>query len=281
MLFARPSICSGRCSGRSSLASRSRLPATEHEQRCPAKAREGHDAEQTFYTDSVTTSQEASILVVDDDPAVTSVLRRGLAFEGYRVETAASGAEALRLARERPPSLVILDVMMPGIDGLEVCRRLREGDRALPILLLTAKDAPADQIAGLETGADDYVAKPFNFDVLLARVKALLRRGEQSEPATLTYADLRLDTGARVAHRGDRQISLTTTEYELLRLLLSHPRQVITKGQIMERVWGYDFGGSANIVEVYVRSLRVKLEEGGERRLIQTIRGAGYALREE
>jgi two-component system response regulator MprA len=229
----------------------------------------------------VPTGQEASILVVDDDPAVTSVLRRGLAFEGYHVQTAGSGAEALRVARERPPSLVILDVMMPGIDGLEVCRRLREGDRTLPILLLTAKDAPADQIAGLETGADDYVTKPFNFDVLLARVKALLRRGEQSEPATLTYADLRLDTGARVGYRGDRQISLTTTEYELLRLLLSHPRQVITKDQIMERVWGYDFGGSTNIVEVYVRSLRVKLEEGGERRLIQTIRGAGYALREE
>jgi two-component system response regulator MprA len=229
----------------------------------------------------VTTGQEAPILVVDDDPAVTSVLRRGFAFEGYRVETAASGAEALRLARERPPSIVILDVMMPGIDGLEVCRRLREGDRSLPILLLTAKDAPADQIIGFETGADDYVTKPFNFDVLLARVKALLRRGAPGEPATLTYADLRLDTGSRVAHRGDRPINLTTTEYELLRLLLSHPRQVITKDQIMDRVWGYDFGGSANIVEVYVRSLRVKLEEGGERRLIQTIRGAGYALREE
>ena len=229
----------------------------------------------------MTTGQEAPILVVDDDAAVTSVLRRGLAFEGYRVETAASGAEALRLASERPPSLVILDVMMPGIDGLEVCRRLREGDRSLPILLLTAKDAPADQIVGFETGADDYVTKPFNFDVLLARVKALLRRGAQGEPATLTYADLRLDTGPRVAYRGDRPINLTTTEYELLRLLLSHPRQVITKDQIMDRVWGYDFGGSANIVEVYVRSLRVKLEERGERRLIQTIRGAGYALREE
>ncbi|MEO6197369.1 MAG: response regulator transcription factor [Dehalococcoidia bacterium] len=229
----------------------------------------------------MTTDQEAPILVVDDDPAVASVLRRGFAFEGYRVETAASGAEALRLAMERPPSLVILDVMMPGIDGLEVCRRLREGDRSLPILLLTAKDAPTDQIIGFETGADDYVTKPFNFDVLLARVKALLRRGAQDAPATLTYADLRLDTGSRVAYRGNRPINLTTTEYELLRLFLSHPRRVITKDQIMDRVWGYDFGGSANIVEVYVRSLRVKLEEGGERRLIQTIRGAGYALREE
>ena len=218
---------------------------------------------------------------MDDDPAVTSLLRRGFAYEGYRVDTAASGAEALRVARERPPDLVVLDIMMPGMDGLEACRRLRDVNRSLPILLLTAKDAPTDQIVGLATGADDYVTKPFNFDVLLARVMALLRRGGQREPDLLTYADLRLDTGARLASRGDRQINLTTTEYELLRLLLMHPRQVVTKDQILERVWGYDFGGSANIVEVYVRSLRKKLEERGEPRLIQTIRGAGYALREE
>jgi two-component system response regulator MprA len=229
----------------------------------------------------MTTHQEPRILIVDDDPAVTSLLRRGFAYEGYRVDTAASGAEALSVARERPPDLVVLDIMMPGMDGLEVCRRLRDVSRSLPILLLTAKDAPADQIMGLETGADDYVAKPFNFDVLLARVKALLRRGGQQEPGLLTYADLRLDTGARVAYREDRQVNLTTTEYELLRLLMMHPRQVVTKDQIMERVWGYDFGGSTNIVEVYIRSLRKKLEERGEPRLIQTIRGAGYALREE
>ena len=229
----------------------------------------------------MTTDQDSRILVVDDDPAVSSLLRRSFAYEGYRVDTAASGAEALRLAMERPPALVVLDIMMPGMDGLEVCRRLREADSSLPILLLTAKDAPTDQIAGLGTGADDYVTKPFNLDVLLARVKALLRRGTRQEPEILTYADLRLDTGGRVAYRGDRRINLTTTEYELLHLLMVHPRQVVTKDQIIELVWGYDFGGSANIVEVYVRSLRKKLEERAEPRLIQTVRGAGYALREE
>ena len=220
------------------------------------------------------------ILVVDDDPAVTSLLRRGFTYAGHQVDTAGSGPDALQLARERPPALVILDIMMPGMDGLEVCRRLRAADASLPIILLTAKDAPTDQILGLDMGADDYVTKPFGFDVLLARVRALVRRREGQQPHVLVHSDLRLDTGARVAHRGDREISLTTTEYELLRLLMAHPRQVLTKEQIMEQVWGYDFGGNANIVEVYVRSLRRKLEEQGESRLIQTVRGAGYALRE-
>jgi len=229
----------------------------------------------------VSNDQRLRLLVVDDDPAVTSLLRRGFTYEGYEVLAAGSGAEALTLARERPPALVVLDIMMPEMDGLEVCRRLRQADPSLPILLLTAKDAPGDQIAGLDIGADDYVTKPFSFEVLAARVRALLRRHEGQQPTVLTYADLRLDTGARVAYRAGRQISLTTTEYELLQFLMSHPRQVLTKDQIMERVWGYDFGGNANIVEVYVRALRRKLEEQGEPRLIQTVRGAGYALREE
>ena len=226
-------------------------------------------------------SGRTRILVVDDDPAVISLLRRGLTYEGYEVHTAGSGAEALEVARERPASLVILDIMMPGMDGLEVCRRLRAADGLLPIVLLTARDAPTDQVQGLDTGADDYITKPFAFEVLLARVRAQLRRREGQHPETLTYADLRLDTGARTARRGERTIALTTTEYELLRLLLAHQGQVLTKGQIMQQVWSYDFGGNENIVEVYVRSLRKKLEEMGESRLIQTIRGAGYALREE
>lgn len=226
-------------------------------------------------------SGRTRILVVDDDPAVISLLRRGLTYEGYEVHTAGSGAEALEVARERPASLVILDIMMPGMDGLEVCRRLRAADESLPIILLTAKDAPTDQVQGLDTGADDYITKPFAFEVLLARMRAQLRRRDARSPGVLTYADLRLDPGARVASRGERRISLTTTEYELLRLLLAHQGQVLTKDQIMQQVWGYDFGGNENIVEVYVRSLRKKLEELGEPRLIQTIRGAGYALREE
>jgi two-component system response regulator MprA len=220
------------------------------------------------------------LLVVDDDPAVASLLKRGLSYEGHAVAVAASGEEALALAREQPPDLVILDIMMPGMDGLEVCRRLRQVDGALPILLLTAKDEPTDQIAGLDSGADDYLTKPFDFDVLAAHVRALLRQRQPVGGETLQYADLRLDIGPRLVSRGGRTVALTTTEFKLLVLLLTNPRQVITKDRILEQVWGYDFGGNANIVEVYVRALRQKLEAAGEPRLIQTIRGAGYALRE-
>ncbi|HEX2988565.1 MAG TPA: response regulator transcription factor [Chloroflexota bacterium] len=220
------------------------------------------------------------ILVVDDDPGVTSVLKRGLGYEGYEVVVAGSGREALDLARGNPPDLVILDIMMPGMDGLEVTRRLRAVDGKLPILLLTAKDAPADQVTGFETGADDYVVKPFVFEVLLARVRALLRRREPEEESVLRYKDLALDTGSRVARRGGREISFTTTEYELLHLFLQHPEKVLTRDSIMHRVWGYDFSGDYNILEVYVRYLRSKLEEKGEPRLIQTVRGAGYVLRD-
>jgi DNA-binding response OmpR family regulator len=220
------------------------------------------------------------LLIVDDDPGLTSVLRRSLAYEGYAVDTAASGVEGLARARERYPDLVILDVVMPGLDGLEVLRRLREADRQLPVLLLTARDAQADQVRGLEGGADDYVVKPVAFEVLLARVRALLRRQEGERPPVLRFSDLAVDTAARRAQRGAREIDLTSTEYDLLRQFLEHPRRVLPRDLLMERVWGYDFGGNANVLEVFVKQLRQKLEAGGEDRLIHTVRGVGYVLRE-
>ncbi len=226
------------------------------------------------------TGERERLLVVDDDPRIAVVVRRGLTYEGYDVAVASSGEQALDLARDRPPDLVVLDVMLPGIDGLEVCRRLRSADADLPVLMLTARDSAGDEVAGLETGADDYVVKPFTFAVLLARVRALLRRRDRERPAVLHFADLSLDTGSRVASRGGRTVGLTTTEFQLLQEFLLHPRQVLTRDQLMERVWGYDFGGNENVLEVYVRYLRTKLEAGGEPRLIHTVRGAGYALRE-
>lgn len=223
---------------------------------------------------------KSRIVVIDDDPSVTSLLKRGLSYEGYEVHTAPNGKEGLDLAREMAPSLVILDVMMPGIDGFEVCRRLRGADPSLPIVMLTARDATTDQVAGLETGADDYVVKPFAFDVLLARVRARLRRSETVGGEKLSFSDLVLDTGTHTARRGQREIELTTTEYTLLLEFMRHPMQVLSKGQLMEKVWGYDFDGNHNVLEVYVRYLRNKLEAGGEARLIHTVRGAGYLLRE-
>jgi DNA-binding response OmpR family regulator len=219
-------------------------------------------------------------LVVDDDQSVTSVLKRGLSYEGFAVDTASSGAEGLTIARERYPDLVILDIMMPGLDGLEVLRRLRAADPQLPILMLTAKDAPSDQVEGLQGGADDYVVKPFTFDVLLARVQALLRRREADRPPVLRLGDLSLDTGTRQAMRSGRSIALTSTEFDILRQFLEHPRQVLSKEFLMDKVWGYDFGGNDNIVEVYVKQLRHKLEAEGEERLIHTLRGTGYVLKE-
>ncbi len=219
------------------------------------------------------------ILVVDDDPKIRSVLSRGLRFEGYDVQLAADGLEALRIARADPPDLIVLDVMLPGMDGLEVCRRLRRGT-AVPILMLTARDAVPDRIAGLDSGADDYLVKPFDFDELLARIRALLRRVQPRGEEILAFADLRLDTGAREAYRGNRRIELTTREYELLLLFMRHPRQVLSRDQILDQVWG-GAEVDSNAIEVHIARLRDKLEAGGEARLIQTVRGAGYALRED
>ncbi len=219
------------------------------------------------------------ILVIDDDPAVTSLLKRGLSYEGFAVETAGSGAEGLAIARERPSDLVILDVMMPGLSGFEVLQRLRAADEQLPVLLLTARDAPADQVQGLESGADDYVIKPFTFEVLLARVHVLLRRQRLEHPQVLRFADLTMDTSSHKVYRGQREVSLTSLEFRVLQEFLIHPQQVLSKDVLLERVWGYDF--DVNVVEVYVKQLRQKLEAGGEPRLIHTIRGTGYVLRQE
>lgn len=220
------------------------------------------------------------ILVIDDDPTITSTLRRGLAYEGFMVDAADSGFHGLTIARDFPPDLAIVDLMLPGIDGYEVVRRLRSADDHIPVLILTARDDPQEQVRGLETGADDYVVKPFTFAVLVARVKALLRRREVDHPEVMHFADLSLDTSSRSAKRGDRDITLTSTEYEVLRQFLLHPRRVLPKHFLMDRVWGYDIEGSANILEVYVMHLRRKLEAEGEPRLVHTFRGAGYILRE-
>jgi two-component system response regulator MprA len=222
----------------------------------------------------------ARILVIEDDEGITRFLRRGLAYEGYTVDVAADGQLGLIAARDNPPDLVVLDLMLPGLDGLEVCRRLRAGGE-VPILILTAKDGVNDRVLGLDMGADDYMVKPFDLDELLARIRALLRRSAPaSRPKVMRFADLSLDTGTRQASRGDRVISLTAKEYELLDLFMLHPRQVLTRDVIFDRVWGYDFGGESNIIEVYIRYLRQKLEEDGEPRLLHTVRGMGYVLRE-
>jgi two-component system response regulator MprA len=221
------------------------------------------------------------ILVIEDDPAIRDLLRRGLSYENYKVTTANDGISGLAAARDNPPDLVILDWMMPGLDGLEVCARLRAASN-VPILMLTAKDAIPDRVLGLETGADDYLVKPFAFQELLARVHALLRRTQpSSKPEILKYADLQLDTGTRLAKRGNRQFELTAKEYDLLEYFMRNPRQVLTRDQILDRVWGYDFGGESNVLEVYIRYLRQKTEAGGEPRLIHTVRSVGYVLREE
>jgi two-component system response regulator MprA len=225
------------------------------------------------------------ILVVDDDRAVRESLRRSLEFNGYQVELAGDGAHALDSIMVNRPDAMILDVMMPRLDGLEVARRLRSTGDDLPILVLTARDTVSDRVAGLDAGADDYLPKPFALEELLARLRALLRRAinesqgdEQAE--TLAFADLSLDPSTREVRRGERPISLTRTEFALLELLMTYPKHVLTRGRILEEVWGYDFPTSGNALEVYVGYLRRKTEAEDEPRLIHTVRGVGYVLRE-
>jgi len=219
------------------------------------------------------------VLVIEDDQAIVSLLQRGFAHEGYEVSVAYDGENGLKLVREEKPDLVILDWMLPGMDGLDVCHQIRE-EGSIPILMLTAKDTVRNRVEGLDAGADDYMVKPFELSELYARVRALLRRTQQERVTVLKFADLELDTSTRVASRGERKINLTAKEYDLLELFMRHPRQVLTREVIFDRVWGYDFGGESNVLDVYIRYLRQKLENDDEPRLIHTARGVGYALRE-
>ena len=237
-----------------------------------------------------TTRRSVRILLVEDEPSISGFVRRGLHFEGYEVDVVPDGPEALRRLRDSPPDLLVLDVMVPGVDGLEIARRLRAAETAeqlpaIPILMLTARDAVADRVTGLRAGADDYLIKPFDFDELLARIEALLRR--TTAPAesaanreTLGYADLTVDLGGRIARRGQRDVHLTAREFDLLTLFLRHPEQVLPRATIMNRIWGDDFFGDSNVLEVFVANLRRALEAGGDRRLLQTVRGVGYVLRD-
>lgn len=223
----------------------------------------------------------STVLIADDDRKIIDMLRRTLAYEGYQVVTAVDGHEALAKAQAHRPDVVILDWLMPGLDGIEVARRLRTAD-GTPILMLTARDAVEDRVEGLDSGADDYLVKPFAPAELLARVRALLRRAEPTHSEKpLSYADLTLDPVTRETRRSDRRFSLSPKEFDLLAFFLRYPRQVLARERILLDVWGYDFGGDGNVLEVYVRYLRSKLEAGGEPRLIQTVRGIGYVLREE
>ncbi|MHA6761012.1 response regulator transcription factor [Streptacidiphilus sp. PAMC 29251] len=230
----------------------------------------------------------ARVLVVDDEPALRDALESSLAFEGYEVTTASDGLEALDAIAANTPDLVLLDIMMPRLDGLTTVRRLRARGDSVPVLMLTARDAVGDRVTGLDVGADDYLAKPFELDELLARVRALLRRstivaaaglGSAAEDEVLSFEDLRMNTTTREVTRGGRQVELTRTEYMLLEMFLAHPRQVLTREQILKAVWGFDFEPSSNSLDVYVMYLRRKTEAGGQSRLVHTVRGVGYALR--
>ena len=221
----------------------------------------------------------ANLLVIDDDPKITQLLRRALTLEGYSVRTAGSGADGLEESRSQQPDLVILDVLMPGLDGIEVCRRLRAaGDT--PILLLTAKDEVEDRVHGLDSGADDYVVKPFALEELLARVRALLRRREGTDAEVVRFLDIALDTGSRTVRRGTREMTLSTTEFDLLRCFLRQPRRVLTRDALLNAVWGADFVRPTNVLDVYIGYLRGKLEADGQPRILHTVRGVGFVLRE-
>lgn len=221
----------------------------------------------------------ARILVVDDDSRIAASVRRALIYEGYEVEVASDGLSALATARSREPDLIVLDVMLPGLDGMDVCRKLRRDTNVL-ILMLTALDATADRVQGLDTGADDYLTKPFAYEELLARVRALLRRREPAPVRLVRFGDLVLDPGTREVHRDERSISLTALEFDLLHYLLQHPRQVLSRQRLLDTVWGDEAAVTPNAVDVYIGYLRQKLEANGDARLIQTVRGVGYVLRD-
>lgn len=222
------------------------------------------------------------ILVIDDDPSITRSLERSLSHEGFNVDAATSGQTGLAIARDNPPDVVILDLMMPGMDGYEVLRRLREIDQDIAVLMLTARDTPTDEALGFARGADDYVVKPYHWEVLIGRIRALLRRTRAEDKSrTLEFADLVLDTGLRQATRGAQTIRLTNTEYELLHELMRHPRQVLTREHLMDQIWGYELVGGTNVLDTYVKQLRQKTESGGKPRLIHTVRYVGYVLRED
>jgi DNA-binding response OmpR family regulator len=222
----------------------------------------------------------ARILIVEDEDKLAKFVELELSYEGYEVTVANDGLSGLMAARDQDPDLIVLDWMMPGLSGIEVCRRLRQTGSPTPIILLTAKDDIQDRVEGLDAGADDYVVKPFSIEELLARVRAHLRRHEPQEADSLVFGDLSLNRKSREVARGHRHIELTAKEFDLLDYLMTNPKQVLTRDRILEEVWGYDFMGDSNIIEVYIRYLRLKLEAEGEKRLIQTVRGVGYVLRD-
>ena len=221
------------------------------------------------------------ILLVEDDPKLAKFIESELSLEGYHVTVAPNGLDGLTIARDAQPDLLILDWMLPGISGLDICLRLRSTGVQVPIIMLTAKDEVPDRVTGLNAGADDYVTKPFSMEELLARVKARLRRTQPNHPDYLQFEDLILNSLTREVYRGSQLIELTAKEFDLLEFMLQNPRQVITRDRILETVWGYDFMGESNIIEVYIRALRIKLEASNSKRLLHTVRGVGYVLREQ